>query len=210
MDAYHPALVANLNLSRFKFMLEKRQTKVNFHKADYVALNRELMMVPWHSLLGDLNVDEAVEKFYSVVQPFVDRIPKVYFPTRDYPVFYSYELIGLIKEKDKVRLMIKEADCPMFKAELRHQFSGLRKLVKLGIKTCFDDYVRDCEEKLKSNTKCFFAFTKSLRKTNSLPTGMKYLGEESFRQSVCVLRGILVLCLTQWLSLPLIMSVTHL
>ena len=46
--------------------------------------------------------------------------------------------------------------------------------------------MKDCEQKVKTNTKCFFAFTKSLRKTNSLPSGMK-LGDETAddRDSVC-------------------------
>lgn len=37
----------------------------------------------------------------------------------------------------------------------------------------------NCEEKIKTNPKCFFAFTKSLRRTNCLPNTMKYMGIES-------------------------------
>lgn len=69
---------------------------------------------------------------------------------------------------------------------LKIAFSELRKQVKSHIKICFDNYVSDCEDKLKSNTKCFFAFTKSLRKTNSLPNSMKLDSEDSNdRLSIC-------------------------
>lgn len=62
----------------------------------------------------------------------------------------------------------------------------MRKQVKNGIKKCFSNYVNDCEEKIKANTKCFFSFTKSLKKTNSLPSSMK-LGDEitSDKSSIC-------------------------
>lgn len=46
--------------------------------------------------------------------------------------------------------------------------------------------VEGCEEKLKTNSKCFFAFTKSLKKTNSLPSSMRLHDEiGGDRQTVC-------------------------
>lgn len=46
--------------------------------------------------------------------------------------------------------------------------------------------MKDCEVKIKTNNKCFFAFTKSLRKTNSLPNSMKYEDDQaSDMLSVC-------------------------
>lgn len=58
--------------------------------------------------------------------------------------------------------------------------------MKKEIKICFANYVDDCETKLKSNTKCFFSFTKSLKKTNSLASSMKY-GDKicNDRVSIC-------------------------
>lgn len=70
-------------------------------------------------------------------------------------------------------------------------FSKLRKRVKNEIKICFSNYVSDCESKVKTNAKCFFSMTKSLRKTNSLPNYMKYGGQvASDRKSICNLFSI--------------------
>lgn len=104
-----------------------------------------------------------------MLQLFIDTIPKTVIPARDYSVLSSHELISLIQSKDTVRLKRKNAKCPKDKAALNMKYSDLRKSVKYGIKSCFDDYVKDCEDKMKTNTKCFFAFTKSLKRTNSLP-----------------------------------------
>lgn len=159
---------------------------MNFYKANYARLHEDYMRIDWNRELTGLDVDQAVGKFYSLLEPSIDTIPKAFFPSRGYPVYYSYELISLIKRKDSVRMKVKSEKRPVVRASLEKEFSDYRKLVKVGIKACFDDYVRDCEEKIKSNTKCFFAFTKSLNKTNSLPNSVKYVDEEaSDRESVC-------------------------
>lgn len=177
-DGHHPAIRASADLSELKFLSEKRPPRVNFYKANYVRLNQELMRIDWSSELSHLDIDSAVEKFYCILGPFIDMIPKTLATSRDYPVYYSHQLISSIRRKDSIRLKIKRVNCPVIKAELRSEFCSLRKSVKEGIKVCFDNYILDCEEKIKSNTKCFFAFTKSLKKTNSLPNSMKYDGEE--------------------------------
>lgn len=80
-----------------------------------------------------------------------------------------------------------KSESNVFKKQiLKSLHSVLRKQIKKDIKLCFSNYVKDCEEKFKVNTKCFIAFTKSLRKSNSLPQSMKFGSESaSDRQSVC-------------------------
>lgn len=185
-DDHHPALQVCIDLVQPKFLSEKRPAKVNFFKADYVRLNEELLKVNWLRELGNLDTDCAVDKFYSFLRPFIDKIPKTVCMSRDYPVYYSYQLISMIKKKDSLRRKIRNEECEVTKSKLRSEFAELRKSVKIGIKGCLDDYITDCEEKIKSNTKCFFAFTKSLRKTNALPSSMFYRGEEATDvKSVC-------------------------
>lgn len=92
--------------------------------------------------------------------------------------------MGFIGNKESSTKIVKLCLDDIIK--LKSEFSDIRKPVKSKIVMCFDNYVNDCEEKLKSNTKSFFAFTKSLRKTNSLPNDMKLENETSNdRQSIC-------------------------
>lgn len=178
-DGHHPAIEVKVDFSPLKFMKERKEPRTNFFKANYVSLNEKLLGIDWENELGSLDVDSAVDRFYEILKPLVDSIPKTRCSNREYPVFYTPSLISLIKQKDNARLSCRRELCPVRKEELRRKYSDLRKQVKREIEECFDDYVNDCEEKLKSNTKCFFAFTKSLKRTNSLPDSMRYGDDET-------------------------------
>lgn len=58
--------------------------------------------------------------------------------------------------------------------------------MKAKILECHGNYVQNTEDTLRTNSKCFFSYAKSLKKTNSLPVNMS-LNDESAdnRQSVC-------------------------
>lgn len=185
-DDHHPAIEVSTDLSPLKFLAEKRMPKTNFFKANYVALNQELSLIDWASELNDRNVDDAVDRFYEILEPFIDSIPKTRVTVRDYPVFYTHDLILLIKSKANAKSSYEKERFPVKRMKLKEKFSNLRKQVKAETKRCFDNYVSDCEEKIQFNTKCFFAFTKSLKKTNSLPSCMKFNYEISNdRSSIC-------------------------
>lgn len=84
--------------------------------------------------------------------------------------FTTPRLIKLIKKKTNAKMRLNRDGSKANK----NVFSKLRKQATREIKLCFANYVNDCEDKLKSNTKCFFSLTKSLRTTNSLVSKMKY------------------------------------
>lgn len=181
-DDHHPALKVSLNVSPIKYLVENRTPKTNFWRADYVDLNRKLLDVEWEIELSDLSVNDAVIRFYEILEPIIDSIPKVRNSSKDYPIFYAPRLIKLIKKKARAKDKLSKYGT----ADNYRNFSKLRKQVKKETKVCFSNYISDCETKIKANTKCFFSLTKSLRKTNSLPNYMKY-GERvaSDRNSVC-------------------------
>lgn len=186
VDNHHPAIEVSTDLSPLKFLNEKRPPKTNYFKANFVQLNDELSKVDWFSELNELDIDGAVNRFYGILEPFIESIPKTRISVRDYPVYYTHELISLIVKKDNARLSYKNEKSSVRKSELKVKYSELRTKVKKEIKKCFTNYVSDCEEKIKTNTKCFFSFTKSLKKTNSLPSSMKLESEVSNdRASIC-------------------------
>lgn len=172
-DGHHPAIQGSVRVSPLKFLREKRPPKTNFFKADYVGLNDEFLRVDWRSELERLDAGGAVKRFYEILGPCVSSIPKVNMSNRDYPVYYTHSLIAMIRQKANAKSSYEREKRASRKEELWAKYSGLRKGVKREISKCFRDYVNDCEEKIKVNAKCFFSFTKSLRKTNSLPGSMK-------------------------------------
>lgn len=135
-----------------------------------MKLNRQLIDVEWEIELDGLDINGAVNRFYEILESLIADIPKVQSAVGDYPVYFTYNLIKLIKKKSKAKSKLNKDDTEIN----RRKFAALRKQVKKEIKICFSNYVSDCEVKIKSNAKCFFAFTKSLRKTNSISKNMKY------------------------------------
>ena len=66
------------------------------------------------------------------------------------------------------------------------EFSRLRKEFKARKRLCEVAYVDDVERKVTVNTKAFFSYTKSLRKTNSVPSQVYYCLESAADpDSVC-------------------------
>lgn len=110
---------------------------------------------------------------------------------RNFPCWYSNELINLINRKFVAKVMyndLKKKGCDTTQAYAT--FSSLRKDVKYLQDRCHDKYVANIEGKLSSNTKCFFSYTKSLKATNSLPKIVQHDGvssgvSTSNRQSAC-------------------------
>lgn len=112
---------------------------------------------------------ECLRKFNKILRRLIESIPKSVGTNRQYPCWYSKELIHLIIKKSRAKKKKKggnESDIQKYK-DLRH---AVKKLITV----CHDNYVANTEDNLRSNSKCFFSYTKSLRKTNSLPVNLRH------------------------------------
>lgn len=187
IDKQHPALLISVNLKPLKYLNEKRLPKFNFFRANYTELNRLIQCIDWKKELEHLNVDEAVSRFYELIRTLLVNVPKIRRMSNKFPCWYSGELIRLINHKS----IIKQIHDAKKKEGIDTTddyalFSNLRKQVKQLQMQCERVYVSDIEEKLSSNTKCFFSYTKSQRASNSLPNVVHCDNATATdRQSVC-------------------------
>lgn len=172
-DLYHPAILFTFDSNEIKFMKSNKHKKPNFFKADYVAINNELSSINWHILFHNKNIDDAIELFYSKILSIVSKYtPKTTFTHDKYPIWYSYELIHILNEKEFYRKQFNKTQLPIYNTlfyEKRKQFKKLKK-------KCLRDYAKNIESYVRTNPKSFFAYTKSLQKSNNLPMIMKYNG----------------------------------
>ena len=158
-DDHHPALSITLNASQLTYIGEKRSRKPNFFVAHYLELAARLALVNWLNLFASLDATACLLKFNEVLKQLIQGLPKSTGTNRHYPRWYSKQLIQLIGEKSKARKkrrIGKQSDIDEYRL--------LRRSVKQMIVECHDN----TEDKLKSNSKCFFSYTKLMRKTNSL------------------------------------------
>lgn len=187
LDKQHPALYLTVNLKPLKYLDEKRQPKFNFFRANYIELNNVVQSIDWESELKHLNIDEATNRFYELMQILMVNVPRVKFRTSKFPCWYSNELIKMISRKSTIKQLYDEKKKLGVDVSKDYElFSALRKEVKRLQNECHDQYVSNIEEKLSSNTKCFFAYTKARKASNSLPTVVYRNGATATnRQSVC-------------------------
>lgn len=168
-DDHHPALEISLDTSPVKCIGEKRSRKPNFFIANYLELAAKLVLIDWVSRFQSLSANHCLQVFNEILKRLIDELPKSTGSNRQYPRWYSKELIQLIAEKSRARARKiggTQSDIDVYKR--------LRRTVKQKISECHDNYVRNTEDKLKVNTKCFFSYTKSIRKTNALPTTLRH------------------------------------
>lgn len=175
-DIYHPAISFNFNSREIEFTKQKRQNKFNFFIADYTSINNSLKQVDWLSIFNNLNINEAGNAYYNKIKEIINEHTPItnMNPTR-YPIWYSKQLNNIVNEKEYYFELKKNTKNPTVDALYQQK---RREYKRLKTK-CLYEYETNIESKLKSNTKCFFAYTKSLRKSNFLPPIMKYNDQSS-------------------------------
>lgn len=110
--------------------------------------------------------------FYAILMSIIRaHVPFKRRPGR-YPLWFSCSLIFLLAEKDKAhRLYKRTGDTSAYE-----KFCNLRRLVKAKITACHKKYLIAIQAGLQSHIKEFWAYTKTLKKTNSYPKTMHYDG----------------------------------
>lgn len=169
-DRNHPAFELNLSIHGAQTLSEPIRRKCNFFRADYSLINNMIRNLDWDLALSDCHIDAAVDKFYSCIDPILKLIPLSNTKSSKFPSWYSKKLINLINEKSKIKSKLSRTPNP----SLRISFAEFRRQVKYEIRTCYNNYISSIEDSIQVNTKYFFSYTKSIRKTNVMPCSMKY------------------------------------
>lgn len=176
IDSHHPPFIFNLVASNLKFIKPKKTIKLNFYKANYFMINNELSQLHWEEIFAGLNLDDMVNKFYEVLHSIINRYTPIIQPKDDrYPKWFTQKIIQLISDKKFFHDKYKKTSLEFF----NDIFKVKRRELKYELKASEKRYTDSIEKIIKTNTKSFFAYTKSLNKTNKLPCTMNLKGESS-------------------------------
>lgn len=172
-DTHHPTLQISLKTDAH-YVMEKQIRKYNFRKANYEAINDELEVTDWN-VLNELELNAAVDNFYSKLNPIIDKFTPLAIFKRNFPTWYSTDLIRLIREKDRARRKWKRSASD---DDYGH-YSELRARSKQLISDCYGKFLIHLQNNMSSNMKIFWSFTKSKRQTNTYPNELLYNGTRS-------------------------------
>ncbi|KAL0809754.1 hypothetical protein ABMA28_011255 [Loxostege sticticalis] len=169
-DSHHPALLVKVLRAGLSSLQPSPQRVRMFRLADYTAVNNDLANINWFDLLDNLSIDDAVSKFYQILEHVILR----HVPTKNirsvnrYPCWYSKPLIKIISEKlkfhKKWKLYRRLSDYNAFKI--------LRDRQKQAQLTCYDIFISNSEQKIRFNSKHFWSFVKSKKASGDLPSTM--------------------------------------
>lgn len=170
IDQQNPPFEIQLSSNDIKFMKPEKTIKLNFFKADYELINYELNCIDWDERLDFADVDNQIDAFYHSIENIINKFTPTILPKDDkYPKWFSKKLIELISDKNYFYDKFKFTNNECFNVAYKKK----RKEVKYELRACERKYTLSIEESIKLNTKAFFAYTKSLNKSNRLPNVMK-------------------------------------
>ena len=164
-DIFHPALYVTLSITTKynNFQTKKTEKSYNFKKANYQALYSALESTDWYYLQNFQNVDIATKEFYDKLYRILDEcVPEHKHYKRSYPQWYSKEIINNIKDKNKHQKNYKKTK----NQHHLYKFKELRSLIKQQIDKAYDNYLTKVQNSISSDSKQFWSFVHSKKKTN--------------------------------------------
>ena len=99
LSSDHREVVATVDVPGWRPPVVTRSVVFNFRRADFAGLRRSLSLLPW-TLLDSMEVNEAVDTFYSMLEAaVVDQIPTVTL-SRRYPPWFSAAARHALRAKE--------------------------------------------------------------------------------------------------------------
>lgn len=171
LDPRHPGLLVSISHSSIEPLKPCSRSDGNFFKADYVKILLELKIIDWNHRFSQCNnVNEMVSEFYLVLNEIINKfVPKHSKLKSKYPSWFSFKLIKLLREKDKVRLKYRKYKNPRDGIVYETLRCHCHKLMK----SCYSTYKQQIEDDIIKNPKAFWRYINDKRKgDSSLPSCM--------------------------------------
>lgn len=156
------------------------QPKLNYAKADFLALYRRLEKINWEPLYMIEDSDCAAQYVQKeIYDAITETVPERRVGgNQKYPIWFTKEIINMIRAKERVRRRLKKVNLP----ELRQKYCKLRANSKKLIKEAYKHYVCDAERQIRTNPQHFWSHINSKRKSKNDPNIMQH-GDNKYTDS---------------------------
>jgi Reverse transcriptase (RNA-dependent DNA polymerase) len=180
VDNHHPPLLIEFifpssdNASNFNY--NNSTTRYNFKRTNFPLLYEKLYNTDWEPLGNSEDVDIMCDEFYKIIDNVFSSCVPTFSnnPTRNYPPWFSEEIINNLKAKETARKNFKK-----YKLQSYHKkFIELRALVKSQINVAYSDYVQVVENSLVDDPMKFWSYINIKKGKSRIPGVMKYNNRE--------------------------------
>ena len=167
-DDHHPALIIFLALSNTKVKEKSSTTKYDFSRADYPLLYKELETTNWQQVINSRHPDDAVDIFYKIMYAVLDKcVPKKVIQHK-YPVWFTKQIITLIKRKSYHHKKKKLSDHTL--DYHCNKFRELRSTIKKAISKAYEKYVKNTESNILTNPKFLWSYVRNKARGSDVNT----------------------------------------
>lgn len=162
-DDNHSTLEFDLGIelhSRRNYKLQNNVQSLNYSKADFDAINKNISEVEWEARFSGLSTEECTDIFYSFINDTIKRhVPPGKRKYCNFPSWYTIGTIKAIREKRKYHDRWKR-----FGNKLDYlTFKLLRGRSKYLINKDYSNYIEYCEKTIESDPRHFWQYVKSKR-----------------------------------------------
>lgn len=173
LDAHHTPFEITFVDQTPSHDISRAVCKLCFYKTSIKCCIGELSAIDWDHLALTHEIDDFVHTFYNIIYEITEKnTPRTKTRRKVYPLWFTRNLIKLIKNKDKYHHRFKRYGNPCD----YDTFSMLRSRVKTVLEQCLRNYICRIESDLSVNIKAFWRYTKSKLVTNTYPKRMLYNG----------------------------------
>ena len=150
----------------------------HFAKGNYELLYQLLSEECWLDVLRASDVDTAITAFYNIIYDVfnscIPRRTRSSTPSRQYPVWFTAEIIKNLKRKAVLhRLWKSSSDVTIYR-----MFSQLRADIKRDMSVAYDDYIDRIQINLARNPQAFWRHVDGLKTKGGFEAKVCYEGRE--------------------------------
>lgn len=163
-DSLHPTLNVTffINTKMDKNLTSINKHKYNFKKANFEMLYEKFRETDWGYLDNCTNVNDMVELFYQKLRYIFDQtVPLSKKTKQKFPVWFTKEIIKLIKEKENFR-----------KRNQLEKYKSARSKLKTMIKNQYKQYIQNIQDNIKNNDDAMWDFVQSKKNAAVTPSIM--------------------------------------
>lgn len=176
-SVHHSPVIVDFSMCSYQPVLPDFEQNYDFHNADFASLNSYFNHIDWTSLSHESYLINMYSLFLKILyEGFSLFVPKKIIRSNRIPPWYNKRLTNLKNKKNKAYKRFREdksnLDLKNIYSHCQNDFNTLNSFL-------YKSYILMTEISLKQNSKVFWTFVNSKRKSNGLPSYMFYCGNGS-------------------------------
>lgn len=159
-------------ITRLPRLTKQPRTVYNFKNANFDALKQSLLNSQLEDIITDeLTIEECYHQWFCKLNEIVDScIPKIKINDKNTPPWIDGSVIHLVRKKNETRKKAIKTNSPYY----HEKYQVLRRQCKSTIESKYKQYIASLNSSLQENPKRFWSFYKSKKKTESIPSTVKF------------------------------------